>query len=943
MSSNFFKNTQNNKGVSLFGNTQCSDETGVSSFKIRPSPNIDIDSSLGSEFEMGLDFNKEDLHEKFLDLVFEPKKNVDKSELSLVTTFTESSKSNETRASLNSCTDASIIEHETEPETKKGLDTRTHKTNTLCLFNQPKSNKSKKTENLTSTTKMETKKLITPRVFDGKTTMQLEERSKAKTISILCEGVSKTQPQSQISSNFLAVSFSELIGQVEATKCNLEKELDLTRRKLLKVESEKLERDQNIRILTDVNARTKSQVEALFKHVTRLDSDFNDLRHEKDKAEKKYQKIKDDTNRYKAKVGELSSILDESKQSLNSMRMQMQVHFKVKELEIQQKDVQLDEISGLLSEEKIKLAEMQKMSFDLSQWESKMLEMNQNLATDISDRFFNSIKQFIGSENLNNSLESKFQFIEKEFKSFLSNEIGSKVAELGAASLDKNQKLSVLVSTEFEKATMAGTKNHATTRDYLLKQFQANIGLIQKGALDVQDVRLEYDQKFKLLESKITHLETTKTQLERELSSHKSLSHDKILHLTEKLHGLQEQLAIAKQKLIDCDSTAERLALNILQAQEELEAKDVLLHEKDTKFYELQKNLEFQLFALQSKVNEENKNRLFFIESRNSLSKEVEVLELVIKNLTRDYEACQRVKATETLECDKWKIKYDDMKEQNDLLQETLRNCFAQNQESNDTVSQLMQQHVEQLNTVKSELNAERKKTTSLEQTNLKLQSEIEAKELSMKLEEDINYCKRMFEVVGETLKNEEAVTKGLEVQIKDISEFTKNSNMIYQRDFKDLYETLSSLKSQLKQSTEISSFRYDNSSTLEGPKVNTERQVLLPLTNQNLRGHKPVGVSEPSTKTTQRIKSRKKIPKSKELDISQEPYKTHRKHTNIDSNLGANQCKDTITVENLLDQKELDLKSRNPQKTLNKQIAEDVFSLSHITSSPPSKKSKKK
>lgn len=91
MSSNFFKNTQNNKGVSLFGNTQCSDETGVSSFKIRPSPNIDIDSSLGSEFEMGLDFNKEDLHEKFLDLVFEPKKNVDKSELSLVTTFTESS------------------------------------------------------------------------------------------------------------------------------------------------------------------------------------------------------------------------------------------------------------------------------------------------------------------------------------------------------------------------------------------------------------------------------------------------------------------------------------------------------------------------------------------------------------------------------------------------------------------------------------------------------------------------------------------------------------------------------------------------------------------------------------------------------------------------------------------------------------------------------------
>ena len=90
------------------------------------------------------------------------------------------------------------------------------------------------------------------------------------------------------------------------------------------------------------------------------------------------------------------------------------------------------------------------------------------------------------------------------------------------------------------------------------------------------------------------------------------------------------------------------------------------------------------------------------------MSKEVEVLKLVIKILPEIMKPV-KVKATETLECDKWKIKYDDMKEQNDLLQETLRNCFAQNQESNDTVSQLMQQHVEQLNTVKSELNAERK------------------------------------------------------------------------------------------------------------------------------------------------------------------------------------------------------------------------------------------
>ena len=68
----------------------------------------------------------------------------------------------------------------------------------------------------------------------------------------------------------------------------------------------------------------------------------------------------------------------------------MQVHFKVKELEIQQKDVQLDEISGLLSEEKIKLAEMQKCHLTCHK-ESKMLEMNQNLATDISDRFLTQL------------------------------------------------------------------------------------------------------------------------------------------------------------------------------------------------------------------------------------------------------------------------------------------------------------------------------------------------------------------------------------------------------------------------------------------------------------------------------------------------------------------------------------------------------------------------
>ena len=101
------------------------------------------------------------------------------------------------------------------------------------------------------------------------------------------------------------MSFSELIGQKlqNATW----KRIGSYSKKVTEGGIRKLERDQNIRILTDVNARTKSQVEALFKHVTRLDSDFNDLRHEKDKAGKKYQKIKDDTNRYKAKVGELSS------------------------------------------------------------------------------------------------------------------------------------------------------------------------------------------------------------------------------------------------------------------------------------------------------------------------------------------------------------------------------------------------------------------------------------------------------------------------------------------------------------------------------------------------------------------------------------------------------------------------------------------------------------
>ena len=32
---------------------------------------------------------------------------------------------------------------------------------------------------------------------------------------------------------------------------------------------------------------------------------------------------------------------------------------------------------------------------------------------------------------------------------------------------------------------------------------------------------------------------------------------------------------------------------------------------------------------------------VYSLSNRNSLSKEVEVLKLVIKNLTRDYEACQ--------------------------------------------------------------------------------------------------------------------------------------------------------------------------------------------------------------------------------------------------------------------------------------------------------------
>ena len=129
--------------MSLFGNTQCSDETGVSSFKIRPSPNIDMIVPWAQSLKWAWILTKKIYMRNFWIWSLNQRKMLI-SLSSLVTTFTESSKSNETRASLNSCTDASIIEHETEPETKKGLDTRTHKTNTLCLFNQPKSNKSKR-------------------------------------------------------------------------------------------------------------------------------------------------------------------------------------------------------------------------------------------------------------------------------------------------------------------------------------------------------------------------------------------------------------------------------------------------------------------------------------------------------------------------------------------------------------------------------------------------------------------------------------------------------------------------------------------------------------------------------------------------------------------------------------------------------------------------------
>lgn len=940
MSSNFFKDTQNSKGVSLFGSNQCPDGTGVSSFKIQPSPAIDIDSSLGSEFEIGLNFGKDDLQQKFLDLACEVKNDVEKSEISLATTFTESSKSNETRPSLNSCTDASITEHEIGFESRKCLNTGARKTKTLCLFNQPKSNKTGKTEKLSSTTKKEIKKLSTPRVLD---TIQLEERSKAKTKSALNGGVSETPLRSQISGNFLAVSFSELIGQVEATKYNLEKELELTRRKLLKVEAEKLEKEQYIKNLSDVNSRTKSQVEALFKHVTQLDSDFNDLRHDKDKAEKKYQKIKDDTNRYKTKVGEFFSTLDELKQSMNSIRMQMQVHFKVKELELQQKDVQLDEMSGLLSEEKIRLAEMQKISFDLSKLESKILELCRTLVIDISGRFSNEIKQAIGSENLNSSLEDKFAFVEKEFKNFISTSIASKIAELEAAIVNKDQNLSLLVCSEFQKAAALESANHLTTREQLLIQIENNIGLMQKKILDDQELRLDYDQKLALLESEITQLERAKVQLESELSSHKTSSHDRILHLTGKLNELEQELTTARQKVIECDSTAEKLLHDLLNVQEELKLKNALLNEKDAELCELQKNFKVEVAAFQSKTSKEKKEHLLIVESRNCLLKEAEVLKMVIRSISRDYEICQKVKADNDLERDKWKIKYDDMKLQNNLLMETLKDCFAQNQETNDTVSQLIQQHKEQLNIIKKDLEAEHKNSIRLEQANLKLQSEIQSKELAMKPEESITYCKRMFDVFGEALKNEEALTKGLGVQIKDISEFMKSDSASYKCDLNNLNETLSSLKIQLKHPMEVSSFRFDNSCALGEPKQSNNQQLLLPRNNQNLRANNPTAVMESSAKLTQRIKGRKKKLKSQETEISQESHKMHRIHTSVDSNSGANYCKDTILSASIVDHKKLNLTNRNSKKTLNKQNADDVFSLSHITSSPPSKKSKKK
>ncbi|EMG46180.1 hypothetical protein G210_3593 [Candida maltosa Xu316] len=400
----------------------------------------------------------------------------------------------------------------------------------------------------------------------------------------------------EVSDSSLERSFSDVISQLETVNHNLKKDLEVVKKKLKYSENQISKKEKLLRKCNETNLDLHNKMNLFAENLNNIHAKLTVMEEEKNDFLNKNTRTQEEMVVYKKKVSDAKTVNDELKMKLNNIKTQVQLQVKLKDSELHQKESEIDQITGFLSEEKLKVWELQKKLTDWSELlktvdglkaqSGDLTEINENLKTQGNDIVEHINKVGCSVVSLQESMNN---FNEMNVKNNLKIEgLESKLREVEEAKLNleailedtknelftKNQQL----DNQREKYELELVKAEEVLQEqYKLSEFsQKELGKLQQELAAADKLHSENTQKFQ------NEISLIGCKLNEERKINDKISTDKEV--------LQIDLAETKLKLKDESNKCLVLDETITQLKSQLESNKLLLQNQQDLLDNFQEN-----------------------------------------------------------------------------------------------------------------------------------------------------------------------------------------------------------------------------------------------------------------------------------------------------------------------------------------------------------------
>lgn len=496
--------------------------------------------------------------------------------------------------------------------------------------------------------------LFAPRLFATKEYHSETKTNTSKNTKRRHERVQTYSPANTFE-NTSGVSFSELIGQLEAASHSSEKELESMKRKMKGYEKIIMQKESEIKNLYNRNKELNLKTVGLSESLTSINRELTSLKEEKDRIQTIFNENEKELSCYRIKFTDLTSAAEVLKQNLKAIKSQIQTQSKVQETELLQKASQIDQLSGMLSEEKLKMSDLLKRLTNKSEWEENLTSTQTTLisSTETIINQLDSAAKASANEyselygKMENLVCNKNQHTIENLKSNFADMLHSEISSFRSLLENENHRGSLMLMSEIQEVSGSMKRemeNQAKSIELQISTLnQESLSAVMNGLtelrasynLEIDQVRLRSKESEELLKDKAT--EITRIQ-----ESHKKESLQHLEEISQLKLTLQKN-AIVIEKLEE-ELKVKSKSIEILAAS--LESMKVVLSEKEN-------NHIMNTRKLQSLLQEKETECIILKDRIKVLEDSVSVLKTSCDEMKESVSAKER--KIDKLECEKHK------------------------------------------------------------------------------------------------------------------------------------------------------------------------------------------------------------------------------------------------------------------------------------------------